>query len=114
MREINSDYVSIGHAAYLIDVSTITISRWYKWWENPEFEHPEGLYLPPYYYKDKRLTKHFKKTDIPALEEFGKQLRTVHKGAMAEFNAAYQWGKRGDKILKKRDSSIKEVRKKMR
>ena len=112
--KINEDYLSIRKVANLIDVSDHTISRWYKWWESPEFEKPEGLVLPPYVHKDLRKTKFFKKSDIPKLEEFAKALRTTHKGAMSEFNAAYQWGKRGDKILESKGTNRRNVQAKMR
>lgn len=111
---INEDYLSIRKVANIIDVSDHTISRWYKWWESPEFKKPEGLMLPQYVYKDRRKTKFFKKTDIPKLEAFALALRTTHKGAMSEFNAAYQWGKRGDAVLKKKGTTRSNVQAKMR
>lgn len=111
---INEDYLSIRKVANLIDLSDHTISRWYKWWESDEFEKPEGLSLPPYVFKDLRKTKFFKKSDIPKLAEFAEKLRTTHKGAMAEFNAAYQWGKRGDRALENKGTNRSAVEAKMR
>lgn len=112
--KMNEDYLSIRKVANILDVSDHTISRWYKWWESPEFEKPEGLHLPNYVHKDRRRTKFFKKSDISKLEAFATALRTTHKGAMSEFNAAYQWGKRGDKILEKKGTNRHDVQAKMR
>jgi len=109
--KINANYVSINRAAMILDVSAQTIRRWYKWWESPDIKKPEDLYLPPYYHKDRRKTKFFAKSDIPALREFKHKLQTTHKGVMAEFNAVYQWGKRGEKILNNKGISVEEVKK---
>ena len=114
MSVLNSDYLSITKAAAAIGVSNMTITRWYKWWESDGFDHPKDLFLPPYYFKDKRKTKHFKKEDIGYLREFRNKLQTTHRGAMAEFNAAYQWGKRGHKILVDKGTTADEIKKKMR
>lgn len=111
---INEDYLSIRKVANIIDVSDHTIARWYKWWESDEFKKPEGLTLPPYYYKDRRKTKFFKKSDIDKLREFAAKLRTTHRGAMSEFNAAYQWGKRGERALANKGENYTEVKHRMR
>ena len=111
---INEDYLSIRKVANLIDISDHTIARWYKWFESPEFEKPEGLTLPPYSYKDRRKTKFFKKSDIPKLLEFAEKLKTTHRGAMSEFNAAYQWGKRGKRALENKGENYSAVRGRMR
>jgi len=115
MKPINEDYVSSGKASLLIDVSLHTLTRWYKWWESPEFEKPKDMApLPKYVYRDRRRTKYFRKTDIVQLMAFKKDIGLKHRGAMADFNAAYQWGKRGNAILGRKDSSTVEVRKKIR
>lgn len=107
-----ADFVSINKAALLLDLSSQTLTRWYRWWENDAFNKPEDLYLPNYYYLDRRKTKHFKKEELHYLSEFGEKLNTTHKGAMSEFNAVYQWGARGVKALKKKgivDETFKKV-----
>lgn len=111
---INEDYVSIRKAALMLDLSDHTINRWYKWWENDEFKKPEDLYLPPYVHKDRRRTKFFKKEDIQKLEEFHRKITTTHCGCMSEFNAVYQWGKRGKKVLSNKSQEYSEVKGKMR
>lgn len=116
MLKISQDekYVSIKKASLMLDISDTTIKRWYKWWESPEFEKPEGLELPKYYYKDRRMTKYFKVEDIEKLAEFSRKIGSTHVGTMAKFNAVYQWGKRGEKILKNAGTTKEEVRGKMR
>jgi len=113
-KELNPEYLSINKVAMSIDVSDHTIARWYKWWDSPEFEKPKDLFLPEYYFKDRRRTKFFKKKDIPYLKEFKNNLQTTHKGSMAEFNAAYQWGKRGEAVLSRKGISSDEVKGKIR
>lgn len=114
MGELNSKYISINRTAMELDVSPQTIRRWYKWWESPEMEKPGDLYLPPYHYKDRRGTKFFLKTDLFHLKEFRNKLQTTHRGVMAEFNAAYQWGERGRRALENKGTSVKEVQKRVR
>lgn len=114
MSNINSEYLSIRKVANLLDISDHTIIRWYKWFESEEFEKPEGLTLPPYVYKDRRKTRYFKKSDIIKLKEFSDKLKTTHRGCMSDFNAAYQWGKRGKRALKNKGEDYSEIRKKIR
>lgn len=114
MKQLNPDYISIGKASVMVDVSVTTITRWYKWWESTEIEKPADLILPPYYYKDRRKTKFFKRSDIVHLEDFRDKVQTVHRGVMANFNASYQWGKRGEKILKNRGITKKDIQQKIR
>lgn len=109
MKTLNEGYISARRAGMQIDISDVTIYRWYKWWENDNFQKPEGLYLPPYYFKDRRKTKFFKVEDIPHLIKFAEDIRGPYKGCMADFNAALQWGKRGSKILENKGTSKKEV-----
>lgn len=97
-KKIN--YLSVGKVCLLLDVSPMTVKRWYIWWENKEFEKPKGLYLPKYYHRDRRKTKFFKEEDIPLLEKFRDDLRGKYKGAMSEFNAVYSWGQVGKDKLK--------------
>lgn len=111
---INEDYVSIRKAALILDLSDHTIARWYKWWESDEFEKPADLYLPPYVHKDRRRTKFFKKSDVEKLREFHEKLTTTHIGCMSEFNAAYQWGKRGKRALSNKNVEYSDIKGKMR
>ena len=108
MSTNQSDYLSINRVAMMLDISDHTIRRWYKWYENDQFAKAAGLYLPPYYHMDRRGTKFFKVEDVPHLKEFRNKIQSTHKGAMSEFNAAYQWGKRGEKALKNKGLDTKE------
>ena len=110
MATLNDGYISIGKAALTLDLSQQTINRWYKWWENDNFDHPEDMNLPPYYHKDRRKIKYFREEDIEHLHKFHRQLNTTHVGAMADFNAAYQWGKRGEKALNNRGITTKQIK----
>lgn len=114
MNKINSDYLSIGKVAQILELSTYTIARWYKWWESELFKKPDDLFLPKYYYADRRKTKFFKVSDITQLEIFKKKIKSSHRGAMSEFNAAYQWGKRGLRALDNKGMTLKEVQRKIR
>lgn len=106
-----TNYLSISKVALLLDVSVITIRRWYIWWENDEFEKPKELYLPRYYYMDRRKTKYFKEQDIPHIKKFQEDINGKYKGVMGEFNAVYSWGKPGRKILGDRFNTVqKKVR----
>lgn len=108
----NEGYVSITKVCLMLNLSHQTIQRWYRWWDNDEFKKPQDVYLPPYYFKDRRKTKYFKEEDVKYLQKFHEQLQTTHKGLMADFNAAFQWGKRGDKILRKRNLTAREIKNK--
>lgn len=94
-----TNYLSINKIALILDVSIITIKRWYLWWENPEFEKPDELFLPKYYHMDRRKTKFFREQDIPHLKKFQQDINGKYRGVMSEFNAVYSWGKSGRKIL---------------
>lgn len=89
---------STSRVAQILDVSVATLNRWYKWYESDDYEKPVGLKLPQYI-KDSRGTKFFTMQDIQALAAFKDSLQGEYRGAMAEFNATYQWGQRGTKIL---------------
>ena len=111
--ELNAKYLSISRVAMLMNVSTTTIQRWYRWWEAPGFEKPSDLSLPKYVHCDRRKTKFFLKEDIPALREFQRKLSTTHRGVMSEFNAAYQWGKLGSDMLERKGTTAEAVKNRM-
>lgn len=92
---------SIAKVAQIIDVSTTTLKRWYKWYEDADYEKPIELKLPEYT-TDNRGTKFFKFSDIVKLKQFKEDLQGKYYGVMADFNANYQWGQRGTKILNKK------------
>lgn len=99
---------SMNKAAQIIDVSTNTLKRWYKWYENEDFKKPDDLILPEYRIGD-RGQKFFTMEDIPVLQQFKEDLQGKYRGCMAEFNAYWQWGQRGTVILEnKRKKEEKE------
>lgn len=89
---------TMGKAAQIIDVSTKTLKSWYKWYEDDTFEKPKGFKLPDYTVGN-HGTKMFTIEQVQELQEAKIQLRTTYRGCMAEFNAIYNWGNRGTRIL---------------
>lgn len=89
---------SVSKVAQILDLSTTTIKRWYKWYENPDYEKPVELKLPEYT-TDNRKTMLFEQKDIAKLQQFHEDLQGKYKGCMAEFNAYWQWGTYGTKRL---------------
>lgn len=89
---------STSRTAQILDISTNTLKRWYKWFNNTDFEKPKGLKLPEPII-DSKSTMYFSITQIQELHQFQIDLNSKYRGIMAEFNATYQWGQRGTKIL---------------
>lgn len=85
IKEIGN-YLSISKVAQILNVSNNTITRWYAWWEDDNFEKPTDLYLPEYVYLDKRKTKYFRKDTLSKLKEFQIKLNTTHRGVMSKYN----------------------------
>lgn len=87
-----------ARAAQILDISTNTLKRWYKWYNSEYYEKPQDLKLP-----QPEITSNgtmlFTMSQVQELSKFRKDLNTVYRGCMAEFNATYQWGQRGTKIL---------------
>lgn len=102
-----SEKFSTSRTAQILDVSTTTLKRWYKWYEDNTYTKPKGLKLPSYTV-DTRGTKFFTMSAIQQLEDFKTKLKTEYRGCMAEFNASYQWGQRGTKILKNKENKRNE------
>lgn len=100
---MEQNLISISKMAQVLGVSTNTIKRWYKWYENDDFEKPEGLVLPAYK-TDNRGTKFFKVGDVVTFEQFMEDMKRGNKyhGCMADFNAAWQWGQRGTGIMERK------------
>lgn len=93
---------STARTAQILDISTATLKRWYKWYEDTNYEKPEELRLP-LYTTDNRGTRFFTMADIAILEQFKQDLQGKYYGVMAEFNADYQWGQRGTAILNRKE-----------
>ena len=106
---MTKNLISISKMAQVIGVSTLTIKRWYKWYENDDYEKPEGLVLPSYII-DNRGTKFFNVGDVVAFEQFVEDMKRGNKyhGCMADYNAGYQWGQRGTEIIRKKKEKEKK------
>lgn len=99
---------STARTAQILDTSTSTLNRWYKWYENDDFVKPAELILPKYT-TDNRGTKFFTMDDIAVLEQFKNDLQGKYRGIMAEFNAYWQWGQYGtQRLSRKREKEHNE------
>lgn len=98
---------STSRAAQILDVSTITLKRWYKWYEDDSYIKPTGLKLPEYT-TDARGTKFFTMLAIQQLEDFKIKMQKEYRGCMADFNAVNQWGQRGTKIMENKERKANE------
>ena len=87
-----------ARAAQILDISTQTLKRWYKWYHDDTYKKPEGLKLPNPVINEFG-TMLFTMEQVQELHQFQIDLRSKYRGCMAEFNATYQWGQRGTKIL---------------
>ena len=93
-----SELFTTSRTAQILDISTQTLKRWYKWYTDTDFIKPAGLKLPiPEV--DSRGTMLFTIEQVQELHQFQIDIRSKYRGIMAEFNATYQWGQRGTKIL---------------
>lgn len=116
MRTINEGYISAPEVCKILGIHRHTLRRWYVWWENPYFEKPDDLYLPPYRLEGQDTThrhRMFAPEDIEHLKKFHKQMCTTHKGEMSRFNAAKVWNKRGDEPLRNKGIDPEQERMKL-
>ena len=102
-----SDKFSTARTAQILDISTNTLKRWYKWYENESYVKPDGLKLPEPT-RDGRGTRFFTMEQVQELRNFQQNLKTIYRGCMSEFNAAYQWGNRGTEILMRKKGEENE------
>lgn len=89
---------STARTAQIIDISTQTLRRWYKWYNDPNYKKPQGLKLPKPV-TDHQQIMYFTMKQVQELAQFKEDLQGKYRGCMSEFNAVYQWGKRGTAIL---------------
>lgn len=95
-----AELFSTARTAQILDVSSQTLKRWYKWYSNDGYEKPIGLKLPKPVVNNQG-TMFFTLAQVQELQSFHLKLQTEYRGCMAEFNATYQWGQRGTRILTK-------------
>lgn len=96
-----------ARAAQILDISTNTLKRWYKWYNSEAYEKPQDLKLPQPEITSSG-TMLFTMSQVQELSKFKQNLQTVYRGCMAEFNAYWQWGKRGTDILRRRENKSNE------
>lgn len=83
-----------------LDISVPTLTNWYKWYNNPEYDKPENTpELPSYTQLGKRGTRYWDKKDLPKLVQFKKWIPKGRAGIMGEHNAQF-WGDRGKRALR--------------
>lgn len=96
-----------ARAAQILDISTNTLKRWYKWYNSEAYEKPQDLKLPQPEITSSG-TMLFTMSQVQELSKFKQDLKTVYRGCMAEFNAYWQWGARGTDILRRRENKSNE------
>ena len=96
-----------ARAAQILDISTNTLKRWYKWYNSEAYEKPQDLKLPQPEITSSG-TMLFTMSQVQELRKFKQDLKTVYRGCMAEFNAYWQWGTRGTDILRRRENKSNE------
>ena len=87
-----SELFTTSRTAQILDISTQTLKRWYKWYNSTDFEKPAELKLPEPKINGKN-TMLFTMEQIQELHQFQTDLRSKYRGIMAEFNATFQWKK---------------------
>lgn len=92
--------LTANKVAQHLDISVITLTNWYKWYNNDEYEKPANMpKLPDYIQAGSRGTRHWYKDELPMLEVFKEWLPKGRGGVMGQYNAKF-WGERGKRALK--------------
>lgn len=83
-----------------LDISVPTLTNWYRWYNNPDYDKPSNVpELPKYEQNGKRATRYWKEEDLPKLIKFRDWVPKGRAGIMGEHNAQF-WGDRGKRALK--------------
>jgi hypothetical protein len=94
---INPDLLTANKVAMIIDVSTKTLSSWYKWYNTYDVPLNCPL-LPDYQQASIKGRRYWDKADIPLLLAFKEYIPKGRNGVMGNHNAQY-WGDRGKRAL---------------
>ena len=70
---------STARTAQILDISTETLKRWYKWYEDEKWEKPTGLKLPTPE-RDNRNTMFFTMQQVQELVAFRDRLNSDLRG----------------------------------
>lgn len=99
------ELISLSQAALHLEISIYTLNNWYKWYSSDL--NKTNLVLPEIVrIGGPRGKRCIRKSEMPLLSEFKKNLK---RGDMAEFSAAFLWGRRGEEILERRGALDKET-----
>lgn len=86
-----------------LDISVPTLTNWYRWYNNPDYDKPSNVpELPKYEQNGKRATRYWKEEDLPKLIKFRDWVPKGRAGIMGEHNAQF-WGDRGKRALKNKE-----------
>lgn len=104
-QEINgpidlNNYINAEDLGKILGVKPNRFRPWYNWYLSPEYKKPDNFpKLPPFIVIGR--CRYWKKSDIPALEEFKNALGRGKGGVMGEYNAR-NWQQRGKSALVKK------------
>lgn len=106
---MNKDKLTATKVSQYLDVSVVTLTNWYKWYNDPQYEKPEDVPpLPPYQQLKKGAVRYWDKSDLAQLKTFQNWIPRGRGGVMGALNAQY-WGERGKKEAKEEDDKPKGV-----
>jgi len=108
MNKKKKKFLVINDIARELDKSPITISSWVRWSESEGKNHPK-LKLPAAMRIAKNKGRAWKFSDLKAFKKFDTLLSTTERGTLSEYNARIFWGKRGKKILKRKEQKKKQL-----
>lgn len=91
------NYYTTTKVAQHLDITVVTLTNWYKWYNDPEQFKPKGMpQLPEYIQEKSRGPKYWKKSDLPKLQKFKEWIPKGRNGLMGSVSSRY-WGERGKK-----------------
>lgn len=108
MNEKKKKFLVINDIARELNKSPITITSWVRWSEGEGKNHSK-LKLPVAMRIAKNKGRAWKLSDLKLFKKFDTLLSTTERGALSEYNARIFWGKRGKKILKRKEQKRKEL-----
>lgn len=96
--------LSASKVAQQLDISTYTLTNWYKWQETCRTpEHDFLPVLPQYQQRSTKGIRYWKQEDIPIIQQFKDSLPKGRGGVMGNYNAKF-WGERGKRDLSNKPS----------
>lgn len=108
MNKKEKKFLVINDIARELNKSPITVTSWVKWTEGEGKNHPK-LKLPAAMRIAKNKGRAWKLSDLKYFKKFDALLSTSERGTLSEYNARTFWGKRGKKILKRKEQKKKQL-----